>query len=651
MTYSTIQAQIDYLGELEPIRPARARAELDRRQVSMRWLSGSILTGIVSLTLMGGALYAALDGRQQLAIPAMAYQGDQQELDVPAVAVKGARPAIEASAAQDTADSRVMMVSTITREGDRDVVKLKPFLNVVSPLAVAPRKEYNYPPFDALAVFSESGEPEPVLKSGDLIYGADVEGEVSIQTEPYPYGSQKISLVSRQSPAEIEEMVRKAAPELNIGATALASISYFDPTRFSTEDTLLIASPGVTITAENMTVLSMQRRGEYEGVRYDERLARIRSNAPIKLALLGEGIGEDDSRTLTDALASNMASDEFVTGDQLRIVFEESGGDSEIRKAPARVSVYRGGSHLVSVTRRDNGSYVYSSEPDPLPQIERRDAGRPLIARSMPTVYDAIYRSMLNEGLTKKQASDLVRVFAFDVDFRSAISPKDEISVLMALEDGSEAPTENSEILYASIRLGDMERKYYRFLDTETGRVDFYDETGKSSKQFLLRQAVPNGQFRSPFGMRRHPVTGIYKMHTGVDWAAPRGSPIVAAGNGIVEKAGWAGGYGRQTVIRHTNGYETSYSHQSSFAKGIAPGVRVRQGQVIGFVGSTGLSTGPHLHYEVIVNGNKVDPMRIKLPRGKVFKGDQLRAFEAERDRINQLLKKREEESRRLAQL
>ena len=138
-------------------------------------------------------------------------------------------------------------------------------------------------------------------------------------------------------------------------------------------------------------------------------------------------------------------------------------------------------------------------------------------------------------------------------------------------------------------------------------------------------------------------------MHTGVDWAAPIGTPIIAAGNGVVEKAGWAGGYGKQIIIRHANGYETSYNHQSAFAKGIEPGVRVRQGQVIGYLGQTGLSTGPHLHYELIVNGTKVDPMRVRLPVGKVLKGDDLVAFKRERERIDDLLKQEDGDSLKVA--
>src|SRR5690606_23057661 len=164
------------------------------------------------------------------------------------------------------------------------------------------------------------------------------------------------------------------------------------------------------------------------------------------------------------------------------------------------------------------------------------------------------------------------------------------------------------------------------------------DSEGRSSRPFLIRNPVPTGRMTSPFGMRRHPILGYRKMHTGVAGAAPRGTPIMATGDGVVESAGWAAGYGRQTILRHANGYKTSYNHQSAIAKGIKEGARVRQGQVIGFVGATGLATGNHLHYEMIVNGTKVDPMRVRLPDSRSLEGETLEAFKAERDRIEALL-------------
>ncbi len=152
----------------------------------------------------------------------------------------------------------------------------------------------------------------------------------------------------------------------------------------------------------------------------------------------------------------------------------------------------------------------------------------------------------------------------------------------------------------------------------QDGSTDYFDEDGSSARQFLLRNPLPAGKFRSGFGARRHPVLGYVRMPTGVDWAAPIGTPIIAAGNGVIGKVGWAGGcHGKQIIIRHANGYETSYNHQSAFAKGIEPGMRVRQGRRSSAISAqTGLATGPHLHYELIVNGTKVDPMRVRL-RGR----------------------------------
>jgi murein DD-endopeptidase MepM/ murein hydrolase activator NlpD len=200
--------------------------------------------------------------------------------------------------------------------------------------------------------------------------------------------------------------------------------------------------------------------------------------------------------------------------------------------------------------------------------------------------------------------------------------------------------TDDSELLFVNARFGGNSDPALPVPASQrTIRSTTTIEDGRSARQFLIRNPVPNGKFRSGFGMRRHPILKYSRMHTGVDWSAPRGTPIIASGNGVVEKAGWdSGGYGRQTIIRHANGYKSSYSHQNSIAKGVVPGARVRQGQVIGTVGSTGLSTGPHLHYELIVNGNKVDPMRIRLPDGKSLKGEAYAMFARERDRINALL-------------
>jgi murein DD-endopeptidase MepM/ murein hydrolase activator NlpD len=644
MAQSDTHVETLFLGDQPPLRENGRRLP-DKRRVSVRWLSGAVLAAIVSVVLMGGALFAALEGREILAASG-AFREDVIESPAGSAPVKGDRPGIVVEV--DNATSNIMMVSTITREGDRDVVKVKPFLKVATPLAVPFKREAEYPPFDPLAVFAETGKAEEVEIDGQTqtetsgqIYGARVESEVSIKMADFDPKSSEVAQRPAQRDSDIEELVRNAAPGLDAGGTSTASLAYFDPSRFSFQDSGFISSPGVTITEENVSMILRRAPEELSGTRYEERVIRVRSQAPIAKILEAEGFRKADAETFEKGLSADLGDTDFVPDDRIRVAFERQPGDPEGSiERPTRVSVYRGDKHLVSIAKSDSGQFVYASEPVLLPQAMASSGGPQLLSPSarLPSNYDAIYRAALAEGLGPVLAAKLIRIFAFDVDYNSSISLNDELSFFVSLEEGKDKPTERSEILFASIKTGSVERRYYRFRDPINGDVDYYDEKGKSAKKFLLRQPVPNGKFRSPFGYRRHPILGYRKMHWGVDWAAPRGTPIIAAGNGIVESAGWESGYGKQTLIRHANGYVTSYSHQSKIPETIKPGARVRQGQIIGYVGSTGLSTGPHLHYEVVVNGTKVDPMRIRLPKGRELKGKELASFTSERDRLDALL-------------
>jgi murein DD-endopeptidase MepM/ murein hydrolase activator NlpD len=251
-------------------------------------------------------------------------------------------------------------------------------------------------------------------------------------------------------------------------------------------------------------------------------------------------------------------------------------------------------------------------------------------------LYQSIYETALRNQVPRPLIEDLIRIYSYDIDFQRRVQPGDSFEVLFAGED--ETSDARGDVLYASLTTGGETRRFYRFQSTDDGLVDFYDETGKSAKKFLVRKPLAAGLISSPFGSRRHPLLRYTKMHTGVDWRAPMGTPIYASGNGVVEKLGWEGGYGRYIRIRHANGYQTAYGHMSAYARNMAVGKRVRQGQVIGYVGSTGLSTGAHLHYEILVNGRFVDPMRIRLPRGRVLEGDLLANFEQERERLDNMI-------------
>jgi murein DD-endopeptidase MepM/ murein hydrolase activator NlpD len=231
---------------------------------------------------------------------------------------------------------------------------------------------------------------------------------------------------------------------------------------------------------------------------------------------------------------------------------------------------------------------------------------------------------------------ELIRIYSYDIDFQRRVQPGDSFEVLFTEDEGSVEG--KGEVLIASLTTAGETRRYYRFQSADDGLVDFYDDTGKSAKKFLVRKPLADGIMRSGFGMRNHPLMRQYRAHSGVDWAAPMGTPIYASGNGTIEKLGWEGGYGRYIRIRHANGYQTAYGHMSAFARNMEEGKRVRQGQIIGYVGSAGLSTGAHLHYEILINGRHVDPIKVRLPRGRVLEGDTLVGFEQERERLDNMI-------------
>lgn len=623
-------------GNEPPLITDGRRGPPDRREISARWLTGTFLTGITSSMLMGVALFAALDGREQLATPPELMARNAMSAPGSSDVTKGARVAAT-TPIQKNRDRRRLDVSTMFKDGERDVIRTMPFELVHIALADVHNTNRRYPSFNPLDVFAEANQgTDPTPKTG-LIYGAKVESEVSLRTTDFPLTTAQYDPSDDLSVDDVEEVVRNTGSLLTDGAIQVASLHYVDPLRFGTEeDPYNLRNPlAVKIIQENVSV-APRLPEDAEGAGYSEELIPFRSDKEILTALNETGYENDDATGMSEAISKLVNSPRLKSGSVLRLGIESQDNVDRIMRA----SVYNGSTHILTIALNDRNQYVPADEPEMTPGLQVAFDDNPPIARrteDLPTVYDGIYRAGLAYGMTDSMIKQLIRMLASDVDFQSQLSPTDQLEALFSLPADSDKAGDESEILYVAANFGGDLKKFYRF-HGEDGNTDYYDENGKSSKQFLLRKPVPNGVFRSPFGMRRHPILGYSRMHTGVDWSAPRGTPIVAAGNGVVERAGWTNGYGNQTIIRHSNGYESSYSHQNAVARGVTPGARVRQGQVIGYLGSTGLSTGPHLHYEVMVNGSKVDPMRIRLPSGGELKGDDLVAFKRERERIDQLL-------------
>ena len=251
-------------------------------------------------------------------------------------------------------------------------------------------------------------------------------------------------------------------------------------------------------------------------------------------------------------------------------------------------------------------------------------------------ILQSLYKSATDENIPANTIIEFARIYGFQVDFQRDIRKKDKFQIMyeIFLNEKKEI-IETGEILFANLELSGQDNSLYYF--DKKGSEGHYDKSGKSVKKALMKTPINGARLSSPFGMRKHPIDGFNKMHKGTDFAAPMGTPIMASGDGVVKKAGWCGGGGNCVKIKHNSTYQTVYAHMSKFARGIKQGVRVKQGQTIGYVGSTGKSTGPHLHYEVIVNGKKVNSQKLKLPSGKILKGNERKLFETKKIKLDVL--------------
>ncbi len=251
-------------------------------------------------------------------------------------------------------------------------------------------------------------------------------------------------------------------------------------------------------------------------------------------------------------------------------------------------------------------------------------------------ILQSLYKAATDQNIPANTIIEFARIYGFQVDFQRDIRKQDKFQIMYEIFlNRKNEIIETGEILFANLKLSGQDNSLYYF--DKDGSEGHYDKNGKSVKKALMKTPINGARLSSPFGMRKHPIDGFNKMHRGTDFAAPMGTPIMASGDGVVKKAGWCGGGGNCVKIRHNSTYQTIYAHMSKFARGIKTGVRVKQGQTIGYVGSTGKSTGPHLHYEVIVNGKKVNSQKLKLPSGKILKGKERKIFETKKIKLDVL--------------
>ncbi|MDP4594799.1 MAG: M23 family metallopeptidase [Beijerinckiaceae bacterium] len=620
--------------------------EFDRRKVSARWLTGTALTGLAGACLIGAAVHAALNEPSHIALAPESVPKDESSADADTRVnpQKGDRLVrrINIVAARQT-----YTTPTIVRVGDREIVRRRTFTRVATTLTLVNSSfARSVPPFNPLKLLA--GAPS----RGETPPGIDLEradADVTFVTHDLTKKAvfpQDPSLSIDEIQAQIREHISNSLknpdsdplpipPQLMLVRTSRTATGVTGPVAYAAIGPSKLTSPfsriNVRMIPENVTVLHKSASPD-NGSDGEEKLLVLMPKQSLHAALAKEGASTQHINKIIRALNANRRTRNVGEGQKIKLLFANI--DDSQKPQIARISIYTDETLEGSVALADTGEFmpVENLEAGPSDQSARGTAGTGSLR-----LYSSFYQTALKHHVPPMVINDLVSMFANDVDFNRAVSGGDAFEVFFRkneLKDG------DPDILYASITSRGETRKYYRAPAGAGSNGGFFNESGRSTQKFLIRKPVAAGEQRSGFGWRRHPILRYARMHTGVDWATRTGTPIVAAGNGTVIKAKRESGYGNRIEIQHGNGYVTTYSHMVGFARGMREGARVRQGQVIGYVGSTGLSTGAHLHYEVIVNGNYVDPLRIRLARTSQLSSSQLASFRRERDRINMLISK-----------
>jgi murein DD-endopeptidase MepM/ murein hydrolase activator NlpD len=633
-------------------------AVIDRRRVSVQWFSGTILTGLCGAALIGGAVFASLDGEMTFArVPERVES-----------ALRGAFGANDRTVSlhksdrlpppgESTASRNVMRVSTVARVGNHDVMRVRPFVRISGNLSMAISDlSAKIPPFNAQRMLSDSGSTAPSdSDDADSANAAEPDAEVAFVTKDLAPILPKAKIAAVVALDDVLMRVRDTANwRGNNGGVRYAALANAaaDAGGAQSDMKMAYATEGTTadpyagfetrVVPENVTLLPKTKDQVTGGNPVGERIHMVKKGDSVASVLRDQGATADEAKAIAATLGARGRDGGLKEGEKLRILMAPASAAPGARLQPYRVIVANDTTVEAVAALSDLGKYVavdvqsmntVTDTADNSSNADDEDDDG-----SGVRLYQSIYETALRNKVPTPVIDDMIRIYSYDVDFQRKVQPGDSFDVFYAGEDEGTASTEKNEVLYAALTVGGETKKYYRFQTPDDGMVDYYDESGKSAKKFLVRKPVNNAIMRSGFGGRRHPILGYVKMHTGVDWATAYGTPIFASGNGVIEKAGLEGGYGKYIRIKHNNGYETAYGHMSAFAKGMEIGKRVRQGQVIGFVGSTGMSTGPHVHYEILVNGRFVDPMRIKLPRGRSLEGPMMTGFEKERDRLDTMM-------------
>jgi murein DD-endopeptidase MepM/ murein hydrolase activator NlpD len=521
------------------------------------------------------------------------------------------------------------------RRNGREYIYAKPYVRIVSRLAPVPANYSDViPPFNPLKLYSDSKPVASNRAENETAQRSDVAVRVVELLGGFLPGEDGQELDA----AEVDDIVQRAsvddadAPEDADGAPTEAG---------QTPDVAMTSAAEAPAPFTSVLMKTVVERDDpaddLEG--REVRVVKVGSRDTLAKILATSGAESWVVREMLASAESIFPEGNLKAGQEVHITLVPS-LDDPAKMEPSRLSVFGDGhEHLLTVSRSPGGDFVASATP---PQQEILTTTlRDNESSTASTLYASLYHAGLVQQVPGETIQQILRVHASETDFRRRLRADDSAEYFFDLkqENGTDGPP--GELLYTAITSGGDTSNYYRFRSSD-GVVDYYDKDGNNSRKFLMRRPIRGDDLRltSGFGVRYHPLLGIRKMHTGVDWAAPIGTPILAAGAGTVEEARHKSYNGNYVRIRHANGYQTAYSHMSRIAAGMQPGLKVRQGQIIGYVGSTGLSSGPHLHYEVLINTRFVDPLSIQVPRERKLTGKDLADFQRERARIDDLMRR-----------
>ncbi len=516
------------------------------------------------------------------------------------------------------------------KKSGREYIFAKPYMRMLLRMApVPPGYEDVIPPFNPFKLY---GNSQPVSARDEDQQAKS--NDVSVRVVELLGGILPGEDGQELDQEEVAEIVGKTSEQPLPAAPAAIEQGPFAGIPTGSDPTA-VAAPDPFTSVLQKTVAADDISDELEG--FKRIIKTAGEGDTLTKVLISAGASTSLARSMIETGRELFADNALKPDYEVHIVVAPTLADSN-RLEPVRFSVFdEGHAHKISVARSAAGEFV--SSPDPIDdEAMLRAAAGAGNGQRLSSLYSSLYAAALMQQVPTNTINQILSTHAYDADFKRRIRPGDSLELFFDVKDDLAADGSPGDLLYTALTTGGDTKRFYRFR-TPDGATDFYDDTGSNARRFLMRQNVRSEEARitSGFGVRFHPLLNERKMHTGVDWAAPTGTPVMASGNGTIEEAGRKGQYGNYVRIRHSNGYQTAYGHLSRISDGVVAGAKVRQGQTIGNVGSTGLSSGPHLHFEVLVNNQFVDPTSIQVPNEKQLKNKEFEEFQRERARIDDL--------------